>query len=301
MEEYEDGGRSSKRLAAKNIVKRPVTDDHGGKSKRAKTKNKNSTKSNGPFIGDTVDETKHLSVFNYQLPKFSSDGNEIEEESEYESDNSYKKVLGDLRAGDVVLYFQYPAGHMQLSGLSWSRVVSITSKEDDDGDMTADVMLSNEFDYIDYESNRIAVYRHDEKGVLQDITAGGFVGMSSLHLIDGSMDRGTYATQVDKARAVFRRSEDNLNRKLVEEGMINSAEDGVSLGITQSGTKEDSVLTKVMACIIAQFEKNVKETHALREKNRELREQLKLAADIGPEAKGETIILFLFYLQRMRW
>ena len=47
-------------------------------------------------------------------------------------------------------------------------------------------------DYLSYEHHRVDVYRHNNNGKLQVVTAGKIVSMEYLTLINGQMAHGSY-------------------------------------------------------------------------------------------------------------
>ena len=85
------------------------------------------------------------------------------------------------------------------------------------------------YDTIDYDHNKVAVYRHDAHGVLRDVTGLKlFRSMEDLTLIDGEMMHGTYVTDGHRVRTIMTRQHMAMNERMVQQGIINNVDDGES-------------------------------------------------------------------------
>jgi len=119
------------------------------------------------------------------------------------------------------------AAHGVPDQMAWAQVTSIKTYHDEDDDIKAHVGLST-YDTIDYDHNKVAVYRHDAHGVLRDVTGLKlFRSMEDLTLIDGEMMHGTYVTDGHRVRTIMTRQHLAMNERMVQQGIINNVDDGV--------------------------------------------------------------------------
>ena len=102
--------------------------------------------------------------------------------------------------------------------------------------------------------------------MLQDVTAGDFLTMEGLVLVDGEIQDGLCTTAVDCARTAMCQNEAKGNRELADAGFICDEDNGFSMGIKAAANLEDNNFSQIMALIIKQMIINQKTTKELRTK-----------------------------------
>lgn len=279
-----DGDCSSGHVQVKGLTKRSVVSDIHNSTKRNKTEEKgvvelSSVNPPSAILTNssptrTADIKSHLAIFKQcvrspsDLTESSDDGSEWECFKPPEE----RKVTAkeELRVGDIVIFYCYPATHGDLRALTWATVTSISSYLDDDDDFDAALGVDS-WEPLSYHHNQVRVYRHDEANILQDATRGRFRWMSNMHLVEGELRNGTNTNGADRLRKIMRRSQSNYNEKLVIEGIIENPEEGPSLGIKAASTKDDNVLNDIMGSIINQM-KVISRAYIARKEYREAME-----------------------------
>ena len=221
----------------------------------------------------TLDDWDHLAIFNPDpLPK---------ESDPFDDD----KKIGELRPGDVVCYFHYPYAFNDTRRLVWDQITSIKStysKEWGDG---AALSVAGAFP-IDYDRNRTAVYRYDEKGQLVDVTGGKFVSMELLHLTYGKIKDGTYYSGGNRMADTLRCQQVKLNEKFVAEGNTGST---VEL-LPASAVKEDTSLAKVMHNVVNQYITSIKAHAIVAEAKQEKQQEEQVAQDFVEECSIDKFL-----------
>ena len=130
------------------------------------------------------------------------------------------------------------------------------------------------YDTIDYDHNKVAVYRHDAHGVLRDVTGLKlFRSMEDLTLIDGEMMHGTYVTDGHRVRTIMTRQHMAMNERMVQQGIINNnVDDGVQCvdtptpDIHATTLVDYEVLSRVMDKVMKQITARSKYSSELRDK-----------------------------------
>ena len=225
------------------------------------------------IVPSQAEEIQHLSVF--ATPKFSLDDENLtlsDVEDYYDDINgAEEEETAELRAGDVVVFYRM-AAHGVPDQMAWAQVTSIKTYHDEDDDIKAHVGLST-YDTIDYDHNKVAVYRHDAHGVLRDVTGLKlFRSMEDLTLIDGEMMHGTYVTDGHRVRTIMTRQHMAMNERMVQQGIINNVDDGVQCvdtptpDIHATTLVDYEVLSRVMDKVMKQITARSKYSSELRDK-----------------------------------
>ena len=165
------------------------------------------------------------------------------------------------------------AAHGVPDQMAWAQVTSTKTYHDEDDDIKAHVGLST-YDTIDYDHNKVAVYRHDAHGVLRDVTGLKlFRSMEDLTLIDGEMMHGTYVTDGHRVRTIMTRQHMAMNERMVQQGIINNnVDDGVQCvdtptpDIHATTLVDYEVLSRVMDKVMKQITARSKYSSELRDK-----------------------------------
>lgn len=231
---------------------------------------------------------------------------------EYDSDDEDydNRMPIEVRPGDIILFFD-GGHHGRLENLTYSQIVSIKTFVNKFGDSDADIGLSTHAIGFNINHNKVVVYRLDSSGVIQDVTHTRFMSMKDLTLIDGTIDAGTYVTDVDRFMTILNSKQQSYNERLVETGEIRSVEHGVDLRLNttkvNSALAADEVaLSSMMKTVIAQIKLRQREytklTDHLRAKKekkmkaledeREKRQQSKVCKDVS---KSYQIIFNIRY------
>ena len=115
---------------------------------------------------------------------------------------------------------------------------------------TANVFVAGS-DPISYEHNKMAVYRHDDTGLLQDVTLGTFVDGDSLTPITGKLSTGSYYSAGHSMADILRRQQSNINKDIAS-GKISGPSKVIDL-IAAPPVQEDVNLTEVMRAVNNQY------------------------------------------------
>ena len=267
--------RSSGRLAAKGVKKRPVNfipSSHTQKKRvtiHSISKSTNTTipPASTPSIPHPVPEQSlnHLSVFNVSF---------ADEISTQEGESNYADRSSEARVGDIVIYF--PGVAWDFTTAAWATIVPITTSFDFDDDPEWSIFLSSHTTLLSAHHN-IAVYCHDDKNVLQELTASELVSMERLVMVDGDMKRGTYYSPTDRMSDIFIRREEKLNHDLAVGGLLDpTSGDRVSLGMKASSVDEDKILGVNMSRILKQMKINLYQLDAIRRQKVAAKEESRL-------------------------
>ena len=156
----------------------------------------------------------------------------------------------ELRVGDIVSYFSHPYAFNTLHALTWDVVTTITVHQCSVQGTTANVSVAGS-DPISYEHNKMAVYRHDDTGLLNDVTRGTFVDGDSLTPIVGEMVSGSFYTAGHSMADTLRRHQTNINKDITS-GKISGPSKGIDV-IAAPPVQEDVNLTEVMRAVNNQY------------------------------------------------
>ncbi len=307
--------RSSTRLAAKEgYSKRPAVAADKPKKKQRHGKEAHTDtstvshpqrKQHDYYVGPTsTDSYSHLKAWQYATPTYKSDASDVEDctsDCSIETDGLGRIVgkVAELRVGDIVVYYDPIYVEGDDRALRWSTIVSIKllqQEDEDDSDQEFDddfvhIGLSS-YNQVRYSCTKLLVFRHDNSGVLRDVTKGNFIPMKCLDLKEGTMQKGTYCDDTDRMRSILKRRASEMNDKLLSKGLIKSMEGQVDIGVNSPAVAEDERLSEVMEKIIQKIKFNRKDYAAFREyfneKKGKREERKEKAVDIGsiPESNG---------------
>ena len=141
---------------------------------------------------------------------------------------------------------------------------------------TANVSVAGS-DPISYEHNKMAVYRHDDTGLLHDVTRGTFVDGDSLTPIVGEMLAGSFYTAGHSMADTLRRHQANINKDIAS-GKISGPSKGIDV-IAAPPVQEDVNLTEVMRAVNNQY-KTVVNAWSILEQEAELQSKTSTTSQI---------------------
>ena len=205
------------------------------------------------FTGQTPWKWDHLAIFN--RPAASSN-----RERERFVDTSTADL--DLLVRNIVAYFSSPYAFNTLHALVWDVVTTITVHPCSIQGTTANVSVAG-LDPIFYKHKKMAVYRHNNTGLLQDVTRGTFVDGDSLTPITGKMYIGSSYSVEHSLADILRCQQSNINKETTT-GKISDPGKGIDV-IAVPPVQEDVNLTKVMRVVNNQYENLVNDWSVLEE------------------------------------